>query len=389
MALLGGSRLAAALLAFAAITLAARRLGPAELGLWGLALAVQGYALHLGELGLRSVATAEAGSRKGGARLILPVYLKTRFALSLGVYGLGLLACLWLRPDLLGLMALILASVVLIALMMDWVALVEDRPGQAGIMLLARPAVFLSLLLLLPGVATAEGLAGLFALSWAAAALLSWSCLRRTAPPPAAAPPRARELLALGWPLFTVTLLNQAQISLDLLLVGWTLGTAAAGQYYLASQITVAALVFANAMGQLAMARMARHRDDAVAFRVGLKAELRTLGMISLGLGAGLGGIAPWLVPRLFGAAYGDAAGLLVWFVPWLVLQGFTTLLQGAMTARRQQPDLLRANLVMVTAMAPLLLIAMASGHLEAFALTRALTEAIRLAILVKRLDHP
>ena len=62
--MLGGSRALAALLGFVAVALVARSLGPAELGLLSMALAVFGWAQHAAECGLRSVVTAETGWRR-------------------------------------------------------------------------------------------------------------------------------------------------------------------------------------------------------------------------------------------------------------------------------------------------------------------------------------
>ena len=66
LATLGVARGLAALLGLAGVLLVARALTPDQLGRWSLALAVQGYALHLGEFGLRSVVTTEA-ARAGAA----------------------------------------------------------------------------------------------------------------------------------------------------------------------------------------------------------------------------------------------------------------------------------------------------------------------------------
>jgi hypothetical protein len=58
----------ASLLGLGAVLMIARSLPPSELGRWSLALAVQGYALHLGEFGLRAVVTTEAARAGGVAR---------------------------------------------------------------------------------------------------------------------------------------------------------------------------------------------------------------------------------------------------------------------------------------------------------------------------------
>ena len=83
LASLGAGRGAASALGFLSVLLLARSLPPDELGRWSLALAVQGYALHLGELGLRSVVTAEAGRTGSFFPLLLHRYLALRLTLSL------------------------------------------------------------------------------------------------------------------------------------------------------------------------------------------------------------------------------------------------------------------------------------------------------------------
>ena len=68
--------------------------------------------------------------------------------------------------------------------------------------------------------------------------------------------PSPARMLRRGAALAAVAVTNQAQLSADLLVVGWALGAAPAGDYYLASQVLVAGLLFANAAGQIALARL-------------------------------------------------------------------------------------------------------------------------------------
>jgi O-antigen/teichoic acid export membrane protein len=85
---LGSARGLASLLAFTAVLVTARALDPHELGRWSMALAVQGYALHLAEFGLRGVVTTEA-ARAGAA---LPRLLQRYLGLRLLFAGLVLAA---------------------------------------------------------------------------------------------------------------------------------------------------------------------------------------------------------------------------------------------------------------------------------------------------------
>src|SRR5919205_1282380 len=82
---LGGSRAGAAALGSLSAVVLARGLSPEALGWWSLALAVQGYALHLGEFGLRSVVTAATARAPGRFGRLLLRYLGLRLAISLAL----------------------------------------------------------------------------------------------------------------------------------------------------------------------------------------------------------------------------------------------------------------------------------------------------------------
>ncbi|HET6467550.1 MAG TPA: oligosaccharide flippase family protein [Geminicoccaceae bacterium] len=388
---LGGSRAVAAGLSALAVLAAARLAAPAELGLWSLALAVQGYALHASELGLRSVVTAESARTAGGAGALLAGYLRLRLGLAALVYGALILATWWLRPDQLGLVALTAASIFIVAAQLDWIPLTRGRAGEAGLLLLVRPLAFLACVVAWPGSLDALTLASLFLLSWLAAALASWAVAAAVepSPPAAGAPPlAAREMLALGWPLALVTLSSQLVLSADLLLVGARFGAEVAGRYYLAAGIATAMLVLANAKGQIALAGMAPLRDRPAAFAAELAREARRIAWLAVLLALAAGALGSALVPFLFGAPYAPAASVLLWLAPWLLLQHVTTLLQGALTAARCQRRVLAANLLMAPPLALALLGAWTIRGLWAMALARALAEAVRLAALVALAPH-
>jgi O-antigen/teichoic acid export membrane protein len=384
--LLGGGRAAGAALGALSAVLLARALTPAELGAWSLALAVQGYALHLGELGLRSVVTAEAGRGTVALRPLLARYLPLRLAASATVLALLGAGAALLAPDGAALLALAAgASILAAALQLDWVALADDRPGLAAALLLVRPLAFLLLLLAWPaGALTPAVAAGLFLASWLASAAASWCALRRPAAGrrPTGEPPGAAAMLRAGAPLCAVTLLNQALLSGDLLLAGVVLGAAAAGHYYVAAQVATAGLVLANAAGQAALARLARHPAGTPAFAAALAAEAAPVLACGAALTLALAAAAPAL-PLLFGPAQAPAVPVLLALLPWFLLQHATTLLQGALAAAGRGPAVLRANLAMLAAMVPALAVAALSGSLVLFALARGVGEAARLAALL------
>lgn len=378
---MGGSRALAAGLGFLATVLIARALEPAALGLWSMALAAQGLALHLGEAGLRSVATAEVARDPAIARACLRRTIGLRLAISSVVVGLGTAIAALLEIGDWRLTGLVLSSLWPIALQLDWLPLALGRQRLAAGLLLARPLAFLALLAVIPLTGEPLTLAGCYLAAWWLAAMLTWPCLR-LAPPAAGDGLPARSLLRLALPVAAVTAASQLVLSLDLLLVGIRLGAAEAAQYYLASAVLVAGLVVVNGLGQSALARMAAKAADATLFRAALASDL--------GLSAGLAMIAtltiaaaaPVLLPLAFGGSYAPAATLVLWLLPWFVAQHLTTTLQAAMTAARQGDRLLLANLWMGLALAVGLGMAWASPSLTAFALARGLAEVVRVLAL-------
>ncbi len=385
LAVLGGSRAAAAALGFLAMLQLAPAAGPAVLGQWGVLLAVQGWALHLAECGLRSVVTAEAARAAGGPCRLLATYLGLRLLLASAVTAVSLLGAALFAPAPLRPLALVLTSLFAIALQLDWLALVTDRPVVAGALLLVRPAAWCLLLALAEGPLDLDRLAALFALAWALAALASWP-LVRTLPARAEGepPPPAGRLLRRGLPLALVTLSSQAMLSVDLVLVGRVFGAERAGGYYLAVSLVVAGLVVANAANQIAIARIGAIRDEPAAARAELRRQLALATAVGTGLAAAGAVLAPPLVPWLFGPAFEPAVALFLALLPWLVLQHPSAVLQGALTGARGERALLHANLTMAAALALALGAALAAGSVPGCALARAAAEAVRLVMLAR-----
>jgi O-antigen/teichoic acid export membrane protein len=387
---LGGARLLAAALAAAAMLLAARAAGPAALGAWSLALAVQGHALHLGELGLRSVVTAEAVRTRGGARALVGPYLRLRLPISAAVVLAALALTALVAPEHLGLVALTLASLPLVALQLDWVPLCEGRALAAAAPLVARPLAFLAFVATLAAPAAPLDLAACFVGAWAAAAGLSLLLLGRPrGAGPGAAPPSPLPMLRRGMGFAAVTLLSQAQLSADLVAVGAVLGVAAAGPYYVAAGVAVAASVLANAAGQLALARLGLWRDRPRRLAAALRRRLRLALVLGAVTAAALSLMAPAL-PRLLGDGFAGTTPVLLALAPWLLLAHPTAVLQAALGAAGRQREVLGANIAMALMLTPALGVAALAAEPWAFALARAAAEAARLSLLLRSAGlHP
>ena len=385
---MGGSRAITACLGFLATLLIARALPPATLGLWSMALACQGLALHLGEAGLRSVATAETARAPALGYLYLRRTIALRLVISTAVIALASLAA-WAWSARAGgagdwrLTALLLTSLWPIALQLDWLPLALGRNRLAAALILVRPAAFVLLLAILPLENDPTRLAWLFLAAWWLAALVSWPCLCLAVRSAASGVALARRrLLRNALPIAAGTVASQALLSLDILIVGARFGAAEAAFYFLASAVLVAGLVLANGLGQTALARMGARAEDPPAFGLALAADLRLVAGIALMTALAALGLAPILVPLAFGPAYAPTVGLLFWLLPWFVLAHGTTILQPAMTAARQGDRLLWANLWMIVVYAAGLAVAWQLQALWAFALARGLAELVRLVAL-------
>ncbi|MCX7628839.1 MAG: oligosaccharide flippase family protein [Geminicoccaceae bacterium] len=387
LGVLGGARALAAFFGFLAMLELAPAAGPETLGRWSMVLAVQGWLLHLAEWGLRSVVTAEAGRTAGGGRALLPNYLGVRLALAglLVVGALGVTAVL--APDRLATTALVLSSLIAIALQLDWLALVEDRPILASFLLLVRPIGWWMLLVPLEPPLTLERLAALFAASWALAAVASWLVLglspkaaRGTIPP--ASP---RRLLRRGFPLMLVTLANQAIFSADTFLVGAVLGPERAGAYYLASALATAALVVANATNQLALARAGALSEDPLALAAERSRQLRIATALALCSALALALAVP-LLPSLFGSAFDEARAIAIALAPWVFLQHPSAVLRAFAAADRDGALLVLADLALCATFLFTLPLALVWSSPVACALARSLGELARLALLSSRL---
>ncbi len=380
---LGGGRLLAALAGFAAAALLARRVEPATLGLFAMAIALEAHAAQLAELGLRSYVTALAGRDGAAARAFLPRYVGVRLAAALLLLLLGALAAPLLLPAAPGVLVLALLALPLVALHADWAALARGRTLEAALLVALRPLLWCGLLLILPPPTSAGELVALWLLAWAGAVAAALPALRHLPQGRASPPPPLGTALRQALPLGISSLTGQLQLALDLYLVGLVLGPEAAGRYWLAASVAVAASVLANAGQQWSLARLARAATAPAALAAALRQTL--LGLVLLGTfaAAALALVAPALVPLAFGPGHGEVAALLPAFAPWLWLRHATGVLQAAHAAAGRGRRLLRADGAAVAALLLGLALALPLGALGAVALSRAAAELVRMVSLL------
>jgi O-antigen/teichoic acid export membrane protein len=388
---MGGSRALAAVLGFVATILIARALEPTTLGLWSMALAVQGLAVHLAEAGLRSVAVAEVARTPSLAGVYVRRIVVLRLLISTAVItAAGLVARRWSLGDW-PITCLVLSSLWPIALQLDWLPLAQGRNRLAAVLLLARTTAFCLLLVIVPLAGDPLRLAVLFVAAWWVAAVVTWPCLglMPDRPPVREDALGLLRLLRLALPIAFGTFASQVLLGLDILLVGARFGPAAAAFYYLASAILVAGLVLANGLGQTALARMATRTAEPAAFRTALGADLRLVISLALILAVTAASLAPFLLPLAFGPAYAAATALLLWLLPWFVLTQATTVLQAAMAAGRLGDWLVVANSWLLGTHVVALGVAWWLSDLRAFALARGMAELVRLVVLWRLLPAP
>ena len=384
LGVLGGARLVAAALGWLGTLIAAKQIGPVGFGAWVLAQAIQGYALHLGEWGLRSVVTAAGGQTRGGPRALLRRYLALRLSMTAMVFAVVALATWAFADEQLPLVALTLCSLFPVALQLDWISLVEGRALAAATPLVVRPAVFL---LLIVSAAHGHGpltLAGLFVLAWLASAASSAALVALTPPGQGGVinVPPSGTMLRQGTAFLANTLLNQLHLSADLLAIGAFLGSGPAGIYATAAATAVGGSVFANAASQLALAhtQAANHGQLTSA----LRQAVMTGGVIATVM---LLAAPPML--RLLGNAYAPAGPLIPLLAVWLFLLHPSSVLQAQLAAQGRRLVVVRAGLCSLVALFFGILAAAAVGHAWAFAAARAAAELARVACLRAAMAAP
>jgi len=353
----------------AALAWVARLLGAADFGLIQVAVAAVSYLLVGAELGLFTHGVRQVSRLDDPAAVRAAVRDHGGLLLALALAGLAvgepLLAALPARGHDPWIFRLYLLALLPQAFMLDWAALARGRPGIAGLGRAARSLVYAALVLLLAG--GLDGVAGqplrrwipaLYLASLVAGDLLVWRLVRaRLGGPLGPRRPGAavwRGLLRGIAPIGGAHLGRRLLFNVDLLLLGVWATPAAAGKYAASAKLAFPLVVAAEvALGAL-LPRLAR---AWAAGRWQFAAMLRRLlggAALLWGTGAAAGALlGPWLLPRLFGEAYADAAGLARTLFPAYALLGLGVLLhESQIAADRARSALIPLAVAAVAAVA-------------------------------------
>ncbi|UNK49948.1 polysaccharide biosynthesis C-terminal domain-containing protein [Lysobacter sp. S4-A87] len=334
ISLLWLATLAGALMVFAAQVVLARRLGPAEYGLFASSLATVTMIAPLAGFGLSQFRLKAYGSEGWDAdRWLRPALRFSLVTTLLAIAGVAAWA-LWGAPvdadtrATLLLLTPVIVGVLAVDLVGSKLRLEERHRALAGWQLL-MPSGRLAVALLAVGIATidARDVAlgyGLVALLIAATALPQLAAMKRgemklmghgprQSKPHRADVPGTWQLWSQAWAYGVAAALYPVFFQVGTVLLKYLGGNAEAGHYGVALAVMTALYLFpATVYQKFLLSRLHRWavHDQPRFWRV---YRLGNLAMLASGLltGLALWLLAPWLIPIAFGSAYADVTALL------------------------------------------------------------------------------
>ncbi|PHS73126.1 MAG: hypothetical protein COB22_02335 [Cycloclasticus sp.] len=384
---MGSGRVMQALLSFLIVTVLARELGPDQLGIYSIVLAIFAYGSHVSEFGMRSIVIRDGNlpNKKihSEAGLYICLRLITATLVSVSTYFVGVI----FFPEYAVLAGLVMISTFFIAMQLDWLLLVSKRYLAASWVLVIRPIFYLAAVLLLVWFEQVSLIMLILAFvsSWGALAIFSWIIVGQSVPKFTRAGllnKKGLRLLKEGYPILGVALVGQAIQSADLIWIGGVYGVVDAGHYYVASAIIVAAMVFANAMTQISLGEMSKYIDDKGAFSKQLKSDISLILWVGVFISIGLIYIISPLIPMVFGYEYKVSGDLIVYFVPYFFLSHVTGILYSSIIVIGKQKQLLRINIVRAFLLLSGLFIVSYSDNLGYIALMKALVELVIVIVI-------
>ena len=321
--LLAAARIGTQVIGFAVLAIAARELGPGNLGSFQFAVSAAAYFAIPVNVGLTLTGVRDIARDPSRAREVAGEVLALQAVLAALSYG----ALVALTPVLAAdsgsrlLMPIAGLAFVVNALSLDWVLQSLGHMGRVALSRFAGQAVFgaLAPLLLVGGIAGAERLAWMTVLGLAVAAAACTALALRAAGTPRFTldARRMRRRLTTSVPIGFAFVMIQVYYSIDSVMLGYLRETADVGQYAVAYRIPLALTALAGLWVQAlyphAAALFERDRDE-LRRQVGRFASMAIVLVLPLGVGATA--VGHDLMPVLFGGAYDEAGTpfvLLVW----------------------------------------------------------------------------
>jgi O-antigen/teichoic acid export membrane protein len=321
--LLAGSRVATQAIGFAVLTIAARRLGPENLGAYQFALSIAVYFAIPVNVGATLTGVREIARDPTCAQDVVGEVLTLQAILAVVAFGalVALTPVIAVSSGSEAILPIAGLTIVVGALSVEWVLQGLQQLGRLALARAGGQVVYgvLVPVLLVGGIAGSKRLAVITVLgltiTGVACNILAWRAIG--APRLTLDARRLTRRFVTSVPIGIAFVMIQVYYSIDSIMLGYLRGTADVGQYAVAYKIplALAALtgIWIQALYPHAAALFDRDRAE-LRRQVGRFASLATVVALALGAGATIAG--PDLMPALFGGAYEDAGApfvLLMW----------------------------------------------------------------------------
>jgi O-antigen/teichoic acid export membrane protein len=327
-----------------ASVLVARYTGPTGKGTLAVLNVITGLAMQVGNLGLHA-ATAHFAAREAGS-LARIAWASLLLAPAIGVVitaGLGIVIAVFPVlvsgvPSLLVVISLLTIPFAFLFLFFQNILLGQQRIGVYNLLDVGGKIVVLPLVLVilfvLKGGLQELVLAGLV-LSAVMSLVTVRQAFRGVSAPFTFDIPLLRRMLAFGFRSYVACALAFLIIRSDMLLVNYFLGTAQAGVYAVAVNMTDLLMVFPTAVGTMLFPRIsAQPADDGVLTAAACRHTLA--GMAVLCVGAGV--LAQPLVHLLYGRAFGGAVIPFLLLLPGVLALSLETIFMNDLAGRGLPP---------------------------------------------------
>lgn len=382
---LGGGEALARLAAFAATVYLARTLSPAMYGIVGVAMGVMLYLTQLADGGIELVGVPLVARDRGRVAAIAEPILSLRFAASVALTMLVVVAGLTVLPQPDGaVMASSALALAFTGLSVRWVHLGLEHAGGVAIARTIGEIVALGAIVALVHEAGDVGnvpLAQFIGAGVTAAILLitlqraghrldwRWN------------PPQARPVFARSRHLIVFTLLGLLLFNFDLIYLRLRTGAEAAGYYAAAYTMISFAANLIVAFAHTVLPNLSR-LEDSPAERDGLFTTVCAQAFaIALPVGVGAWYVAGQVVGEIFGAAYLPGVVALQWLAWSIPLAALRELPVVALISAGEERALLRVNALTAACNVVLVVATVPRYGLEGAAGATVATELIRLAL--------